>query len=396
MLTKIELAKSKIALHAGFFISLTSKLSWEEKAGVGTAGTDGRRVFYDPKFMEELTVAQAIGLVLHETGHNMLSHPARIGGRNPQLANIAMDIVLNQMLLEYFEQTPNLKAELPPGGIFGPQFDKYKGWSWERVYGDLEQQCQDGEDGKGKGKGKGKLPKQFDKVEQGTNPDGSKASQEELEALAKEWAMAAQQAATMAKQRGSLPGFLQEFVADIVRPRVDWRAQIKDEFSKFAKDEQSWRRFNRRFIHAEMYMPGLYSEHLGRVAFYVDTSGSMGSEEFKLALGAMNEIFDDVKPAEILFVQCDTRIVSEELLHPDDLPLTVKEFKGRGGTELTPMFKHNLKQEIEPELVVVLTDGYHEVIDKKYEPKCKTVWLVTTKSTQPADDSFGKVIRVEA
>lgn len=393
MLTKLELAKSKIALHAGFWISLTSKLEFIPDPKCPTAGTDGRRVFYNEEWVNKLTLKQTIGLILHEVGHNMLAHPARIGERDRQVANIAMDIVLNEQLLKYFEETRStLDAELPPEGAYGnvtingKPLSHYAGWNWERVYADIMQSAC---------KGNG-LPKQFDDVQPGTNPDGSKQSPEEAEALAREWTMAAQQAATMAKQRGVMPGMFEEFIADMAHPKVDWRAQVRDFFSKIAKDEQSWRRFNRRFQHNEMYLPGLYSERLGLIRFGIDTSGSMGSEEFKLGLGALNDIFEELRPDAIHVVQCDTRIVSDQMYKPDDLPITVMEMKGRGGTVLTPLFEHNLQQDEEPELYVVLTDGYHDVIDKALEPRCRTLWLVTTDSTAAAEQSFGRVIRVEA
>lgn len=395
-LSKMELAKSKIALHAGFWISLTSKLEFVEKPEISTAGTDGRRIYYNPEFVNELTLKQTIGLILHEVGHNMLAHPARIGERDKQVANIAMDIALNELLNKYFDESgvrQTLDAELPPGGLFGddPIYKKYAGWNWERIYHDLMDQVQKNGGGKGKGSG---LPKQFDEVMQGMNEDGTPMTPQEAEALAKEWAMAAQQAATMAKQRGTLPGFMEELIADMTHPKVDWRAQVRDFFSKIAKDEQSYRRFNRRFMHADTYLPGMYSEHLGLIRFYVDTSGSMGSEEFKLGMGALNDIFEELRPEAIQFVQCDTRIVSDETLTPDDLPLTAKEFKGRGGTTLTPMFQHNLAQKEDAELVVCLTDGYHEQIEHTLEPHCPMLWLVTTEHTDSAEKSFGRVIRV--
>src|SRR6185436_2316122 len=142
MLNKIELAKSKLALHSTFLISLTSKLQFVEEPGLGTAATDGRRVFWDPAFVETLNLSQTIGLVCHEVFHNMYSDPSRLGDRNPQIANIAMDITRNRILVKFFEETKStLKAELPPGGVgIGPEFDKYDGWNWEKVYDDLMKQ----------------------------------------------------------------------------------------------------------------------------------------------------------------------------------------------------------------------------------------------------------------
>lgn len=385
MLTTLELAKAQIALHADFWISLTAKLDWTPHDGIPTAGTDGRKVWYNPEWVSKLSLAETIGLVLHETGHCLLAHPARIGSRDKEMAGIAMDITLNQMLQKYFAEAPTLKAELPKGGVYGPQFNKYEGWNWEKVYSDLQEMKQAGK----------KIPGLQDFVEPGTNDDGTPMTPEELDALAKEWTMAAQQAATMAKKRGKLPGCMAELVADMVKPRVNWAAQLPDEFKRISKDDQSWRRLNRRHLHDETYLPGMYSEVIHRIVFAVDTSGSMGSEEFKMAMGAMNEILADVKPEEVYFIQCDTRVVHEEIVTPDDLPIVAKEFKGRGGTTLTPIFENIRGHETEPELVVVLTDGEHEVIDKKLEPPCRVVWLVTSGSTQAALESFGHVIQVE-
>lgn len=198
----------------------------------------------------------------------------------------------------------------------------------------------------------------------------------------------------MAKARGSMPGMFEEFVADMVTPKVDWRSQVWDAFTKTAKDEQSWRRFNRRYMHTHLYLPGLYSEHLGLVVQGTDTSGSMGSEEFKLATGCLNEIMEDLRPTNIYHIQCDTKVQAAEMLTPDDLPLQSQKFKGRGGTELTPIFQHIAEMEQEPELVAIVTDGYFGAIPQELKPACPVVWLVTTECTEAAEKSFGRVIRV--
>src|SRR6266436_69637 len=243
-LTKMELAKSKIALHAGFWCSLTAKLQWEEDEKIPTACTNGKYVKYNRKWIDSLTLPQVIGLALHDVGHNMLAHPSRaVTLKDAQCAGIAMDVILNKKLLEYFEETKStLHAELPPNGIFGPKWAKYDDtWNMEKIYYDLLEQKQ---------KNGGNLPQDLmDSVEPGTNDDGSHMTPAEADALAKEWAMAAQQAASMAKARGMLPGMWGEMVADMVKPRIDWRSQLRDVFSKIAKEEVSWRRFNRRFQH---------------------------------------------------------------------------------------------------------------------------------------------------
>lgn len=385
MLTPIELAKSKLALFSPEFISLSARLEFLPDERVPTAGTDGKRVYYNDKWISSMPLGQCIGLTLHEVGHNMLAHPARIGLRDKQRANWAMDVVLNQMLLTYFEETRGtLNAELPPGGVYGPEYDKYKGWAWESVYADDE----------GWEKFKKKGGSQFDEVMVATNEDGTPMTAEQADALAKEWTMAAQQAATMAKARGMGSAMFESFVAGLVETKVDWRSYVMDVMKRVAKDDLTWRRFNRRFTHTETYLPAMFSERIGNVVWITDTSGSMEDDAFKYAIGGMNEILEDLKPEKIVFICCDTDVKSVEELTPDDLPVVARSFKGRGGTVLTPAFEYLKTLQDEPELVVCLTDGQCDVIDKSLEPSCPVVWLVTTDSVQAPNDSFGKVLQV--
>lgn len=386
MLTPIQLALSKIALHSGEFISLTSKLEFVETDKVPTAGTDGRRVYYNREFVASLNLRQTIGLILHEVGHNMYAHMARLGQRNQEVANIAMDIVLNRNLQDYFNETRNtLNAEFPPSDLVpGPQWAKYDGWNWEKVYADLME------------KSAGKRPgKQFDFVMPGVDENGRKLSPEEQENLAKEWTMAAAQAATMAKQRGLHSGFFESFVSGMTKTPVDWKAQVYDHFTRTARDDSSWRRFNRKMIYADTYLPTLFSERIGRVGFMVDTSGSMEDDNFKIAIGGMNEILETLRPETIIFGCCDTKMQSVEEITPDDLPVVAKQFKGRGGTFLTPIFEYIRELEEPLELVVVLTDGQCDTIDQALEPECPVLWLVTTDSFDAINASFGKIIQVE-
>lgn len=388
MLTPMELAKSKLALNAPEFVSLTARLEFVSTDKVPTAGTDGRRVFYNEDFLATLTLPQTIGLTLHEVGHNCLAHPARIGLRDKVRANWAMDIALNYNLLKYFEETRNtLNAELPPGGLFGPKFAKYDGMAWESIYADDEGWEQFKKDTGGG---------QWDFVEPGTNEDGTPMTPSQADALAKEWTMAAQQAATMAKARGLNSAFFESWVAGLVKTKVDWQSFIRDMAKRITKEDQSWRRFNRRMVHSGTYLPSLYSERIGLVVFAVDTSGSMADDNFKYALGGMNEILEDLRPDKIVFICCDTEVKSVEELSPDDLPVVAKSFKGRGGTVLSPIFEHIKGMDEEVEMVVVLTDGAFESnISHNLEPRCPTVWLVTTDDTQAALSAFGTVLRVE-
>ena len=73
---------------------------------IPTAGTDGRRYYWNPKFILKLLKRTAsenrIGLRIvcaHEGLHAVYMHPQRRGHRNPKLWNIAVDFLVNYTIL---------------------------------------------------------------------------------------------------------------------------------------------------------------------------------------------------------------------------------------------------------------------------------------------------------
>lgn len=63
-----------------------------------TMQTDGRRMEYNPAFVEELSFSAVKAIVLHETGHCISHHHHRRGNKNPKGWNIAADLALNCLL----------------------------------------------------------------------------------------------------------------------------------------------------------------------------------------------------------------------------------------------------------------------------------------------------------
>ena len=85
-----------------------------------TAATDGRRYFWNPKFVIKNS---RIGLRIicgHEAWHSIYMHPQRRGSRLPKLWNIAVDYIVNGMVMEDF------KARKMNGGeMFQKHLGKY-------------------------------------------------------------------------------------------------------------------------------------------------------------------------------------------------------------------------------------------------------------------------------
>ena len=73
-----------------------------EKVGgtvVGTAGTDGKTIYYSPTYFDTLSDDEKVFVYAHEVMHVAFNHVLRSGNRNHRLWNQATDAVINQMLM---------------------------------------------------------------------------------------------------------------------------------------------------------------------------------------------------------------------------------------------------------------------------------------------------------
>lgn len=388
---KMQTAKGKLALYAGFWLGLGAKLNWKVCTHLNgeplyAAATDSINVFYNPENINARPLGEVVYIALHEIGHNMLCHMTRMTReRDQNLQMICMDYALNELLNKIAAETPVLKMEVPPDACIDPD-PTNMGLTWEARYEKMKKagkKC--GRGGKGGG---------FDVHLSPTNEDGTPMNATQKEALRKEWQLAVQAAAVMAKQMGKLPGFMEVFIHELVKPQVDWRAQLAHCMARVTHDESSYRRFNRRHLHRGTYLPGCYNERIGEIAYFCDTSGSIKSEEFKAAMGAMTDLLEDLKPERIYFGQCDTRLHSVDELTPDDLPLPPLNVVGRGGTDMKEAFEWACEHEHEIEAFILQTDLEIPPLDPSLIPNVPVIWIVTTQAEVPQGCDFGSMVRV--
>lgn len=380
----------RLSLYAGFFMALGSKMEWKPRADVpgGVAATDARTVWYHPDLCTTRPMGEVVFIALHEIMHPMLLHMNRIGGRDRKIANIAMDIAGNQLLAKVIGEYPSLKATVPEDACLHTTFGFPPDLTWEAYYNMLVQNCKGGKTVNGVSL------KQFDDLQDGTNPDGTPRSEAEAEGLRKEWMLHVQQSALTARRYGKLPGCMEELIGEMIKPKVNWREQLRDCVMRTARDESSYRRFNRRFLGQRVYLPGYYSERIGRIAYFCDTSGSISSDEFKMGMGAMTDILEDLKPDAIMFGQCDTTLHSVQELTPDDLPLPPLKVHGRGGTDMREAFEWACANEHDIDAFVLQTDGYIPPLDPSLHPNIPVIWLLTTDAQLPAGCDVGTQVRV--
>lgn len=106
----IEALKRKMLVKYPFFGSVVASIDYKENMGIPTAGTDGKTIYYNPKYLEGLGRDEQTFIFAHEVCHIAFNHILRSEGKDPELWNIATDGVINQFL-----KKDGLK--LAPGGV---------------------------------------------------------------------------------------------------------------------------------------------------------------------------------------------------------------------------------------------------------------------------------------
>jgi len=97
-----------------------------------------------------------------------------------------------------------------------------------------------------------------------------------------------------------------------------------------------------------------------RVAFLIDTSGSMGAEELKLVDPELRGMC--ARGATITVVQSDARVAK---VHPYRPGEPLERFFGRGGTDYSSALMHIRQMHPRPHYIVGYTDGYGTIATYK-------------------------------
>ena len=97
MLNILELIR-RLKFRYPLFVTTIEQLEFIEDYSIPTAATDGKGVYYNPKFMINLTPQQQLFVLAHEVSHVALNHLNRLNGRDMKIWNIATDAVINAFL----------------------------------------------------------------------------------------------------------------------------------------------------------------------------------------------------------------------------------------------------------------------------------------------------------
>lgn len=90
-----------------FLFSLCAPKPHEVDKSIPTAATDGKRFYWNPEWLESLDADQVATVMMHEAYHVLFFHcsPSRAGGLDPHIWNIAVDYIVNGVILADHEKS---------------------------------------------------------------------------------------------------------------------------------------------------------------------------------------------------------------------------------------------------------------------------------------------------
>ena len=379
------------ALWSGILMMGTTEVVDDPKVTAYTNGVDKR---YGRTFLQMIcpTQEEVNGLILHENLHiglRQMIHNLDLFREDMKKANKAADFVVNDMIMEISKKYPQL-VQLPKGGCYDM---KYHNMNMREVYKLLEEEG--GKGGKGEeGEGDGDKPSGGggDEYSFDEHDFETAITQEEAKEMDARIDRAIREGALLA---GRLGVDLPRQITDMLAPVIDWREVLRDfvTASCKGKDEYTWRKFNRRVISNDIYLPTVENETIGEVVVAIDTSGSIGQAELNVFASELVSICEAVSPDAVRVLWWDTKVHGEQLFtdNYDQIGSMLKPLGG-GGTKVSCVSDYINKKKINAECVLVFTDGYLEH-DVKWDISAPTLWLVTdNKSWTPPS---GKLVQVK-
>jgi predicted metal-dependent peptidase len=358
IIEKLVTARVGLLLRHPFFGNLATRMKLiDATEWCSTLATDGRNFYYNNDFVHKLTPREAEFGFAHEVLHNVFDHMGRRNDRDPQLSNIAADYAANQILKD--ENIGHV-----PEWIKIYQDNKYRGWSYEQIYADVEEKAikidmsqlgelldehLDGNEGDGEGEGDqdGKDGKGRPKL---TAEEKKKIRDEIKEAVV---------AAAQAAGAGKVPAGIARMIQDFTEPQMDWRQLLRMNIQSIVKSNYSFSRVNRKSQHCGAVLPGLMNEETIDVSVAIDMSGSISDKQAKDFISEVKGIMDEYKDFKLDMWCFDTSVYNYAQFTGDTAE-DIHDYKvnGGGGTDFEVNWQFMKDNDISPKKFIMFTDGY--------------------------------------
>ena len=383
---RILLARMSILTRNGFFGLLLMHMKFALDDTVGTAATDGDKIYFGPKFIDEISDSELIFVLMHEILHVALRHCFRTGNRDELGFNIACDIVVNSNILQAADGDKRSITLLKYGESMHvtPSGDEGCNYTAEEVYEMLPAIVKKG--------GAGNVA--------GFSDDHSKWGSSNDEALQALWnnrirdAYEASKSRIGDKVRGTLPAGVERELNELMDPKTDWRVLLNDFIQEEVVD-YSFMPPDRRFSDSPFFLPDFNDTEtiVKNILFMIDTSGSMSDEEITQAYSEIKGAIDQYGGRlEGWLGFFDAEVIKPQPF-ADESGFEVIRPKGGGGTSFEVIFEYIRKEMTDMEIasVIIMTDGYASFPDETSAIGIPVLWMINNDIIIPP---WGKIARL--
>ena len=358
IIEKLVTARIGLLLRHPFFGNMATRLQLVDASDwCPTLATDGRNFYFNNEFVNKLKPKEAEFGFAHEIIHLVLDHIGRRGDRDPRLSNIAADYADNQILKDE-------KIGEVPSFIRIFQDNKYRGWSYEQIYEDLEKKSKkinleqlgelldehldDNEmDGPNGGNGDDEL--------HGNRPRYSAEERKQIKDEIREAMIASAQMAGA----GKVPAAIQRVINDLTEPKLNWLQLINMNIQSILKNDFSFGRVNRKSQHSGAVLPGLVNQNTIEVSIALDMSGSITDKVAKEAISEVKGLMDQFADFKLHLWCFDTEVYNYTEFTQDNADeIYDYQPKGGGGTSFECNWEFMKEHNIEPKVFIMFTDGY--------------------------------------
>ena len=445
-------ARTRLVTGYPFFGNVAMKLKLIEDESVKTMATNGEVIKFNPSWVEELPLAEVVGVFAHEILHVSNGHHLRQNHgqeRDSTSWNVACDYAINSILLKE-------GFVLPEGGLFDDE-NKFGNGSAEVIYKTVHEEIEEwkqeqeeansqsdqesaesDESSEGNGSGKGsedsneegeggtgsggqegedeedsqgsetgssiddfieeKYGKLLGEVEQQKTEEGKELSESETERKLEELRVDVVQSEMRARARGYGSGG-SELTRDLkgyVEDKVDWRHRLLNLCQDAIASDFTWNYPNRRHIAEGLYLPSEDKDQLNTLVIGVDQSSSVRDEEVSLFEGAMKNIIGQVG-FEKIYILYYTGILKEVVELDAGDNFSMKPTRYYGGTNFNVVTDWIEQEGIIPSCLLMLTDGECRV---PLEPSYPVGWCLTPNYNDYyinacGLDRYGEIIELE-
>lgn len=439
---RLLLSRMRILCSNGFYGLLLMHMDFALDAKCETACTDGRKIYFGPAFLDELSDGELDFVMMHEILHCALQHCSRDGERDHEVFNVACDIVVNSNILA--SNNNDLKSiTLRKYGVSihqTPKGEEGVNYTAEQVYemfpvrglrkgsgqgmsgglgssdGRLGNGGPSGKGGSGKGQsgkgaaGKGSSGNGYGRGNGSGNGSGIPSGgtwddhsrwkdADEDETLREEWSkrlLDAGEAISIrdpSNTRGMIPVCANRILKELRRPQTDWRTVLND----FVQEEISDYSFtppDRRFDDGPFFLPD-YNEKedlVKDILFMIDTSASMPDSAITAAYSEIKGAIDQFNGKLQGWLGFFDAVVVEPEPFSNEEEFKVIRPKGGGGTRFDIIFKYvTERMDPLPASIIIMTDGYAPFPKEKAADGIPVLWLLVNDEVDPP---WGKVARI--